>query len=292
MKPDGAMYIAGDAVFGDAGTIRATDPADGTELEPAFGYAGSELAGEAAERAEAAFEPFRAASTEQRARLLELAADEIEAVRDAAVERAHLETGLPVGRLTGEVARTTGQLRLFAATLRDGGWHGVRIDHELPDRQPARRPDLRTRRVPVGPVVVFAASNFPFAFSVAGGDTAAALAAGCPVVVKAHDAHPGTSEIVAAAVTRAVGASGLPAGIFSMVFADGPTVGVELVRHPAIAAVAGAYPRVRGDERGQPGVPAAGAAVRGSRGTWRRVHRVPDARRGPVLHESRDRGGY
>ena len=238
MKPTGAMYIAGDAVFGDAGIIHGTDPADGTELEPAFGYAGSELAGEAAERAEAAFGPFRAASTEQRARLLELAADEIEAVRDAAVERAHLETGLPVGRLTGEVARTTGQLRLFAATLRDGGWHGVRIDHELPDRQPARRPDLRTRRVPVGPVVVFAASNFPFAFSVAGGDTAAALAAGCPVVVKAHDAHPGTSEIVAAAVTRAVGASGLPAGIFSMVFADGPTVGVELVRHPAIAAVA------------------------------------------------------
>jgi 2,5-dioxopentanoate dehydrogenase len=234
----GAMYIAGDAVFGDAETFHAANPADGARLEPMFRYAGSELAGRAARLAEAALEPFRAAPTEQRARLLELAADEITAVTDAATERAHLETGLPVGRLTGEVARTTGQLRLFAATLREGGWHGARIDHELPDRQPARRPDVRERRIPVGPVVVFAASNFPFAFSVAGGDTAAALAAGCPVVLKAHEAHPGTSEIVAAAVTRAVAASGLPAGVFSMVFGDGPTVGIELVRHPAIQAVA------------------------------------------------------
>jgi 2,5-dioxopentanoate dehydrogenase len=233
----GAMYIAGDAVFGDSGTFRATDPADGTTLEPAFGFADSKLAARAAELAEAAFEPFRAAPTEQRARLLELAADEIEAVTDTAAERAHQETGLPLARLTGEVARTTGQLRLFAATVREGSWNGVRIDHELPDRKPARRPDLRQRRIPVGPVVVFSASNFPFAFSVAGGDTASALAAGCPVVVKAHEAHPGTSEIIAAAVTRAVAASGLPAGVFSMVFAEGPTVGVELVTHPAIAAV-------------------------------------------------------
>jgi len=234
----GAMYLAGEAVFGDAGSFRAVDPSDGTALDPAYRFAAGKLVARAAEFAEAAFEPFRAAPVEQRARLLELAADEIDAVGDAAAERAHHETGLPLPRLTGEVARTTGQLRLFAAALREGSWNGARIDHALPDRKPARRPDVRQRRVPVGPVAVFAASNFPLAFSVAGGDTASALAAGCPVVVKAHEAHPGTSEIVAAAVTRAVAASGLPAGVFSMVYADGPTVGVELVTHPAIAAVA------------------------------------------------------
>jgi 2,5-dioxopentanoate dehydrogenase len=234
----GAMYLAGDAVFGDAGSFRAVDPNDGAALDPAYRFAGGTLAARAAELAEAAFEPFRAAPVEERARLLELAADEIDAVGEAAAQRAHRETGLPLPRLTGEVARTTGQLRLFAAALREGSWNGARIDHELPDRAPARRPDLRQRRIPVGPVAVFAASNFPLAFSVAGGDTASALAAGCPVVVKAHEAHPGTSEIVAAAVTRAVAASGLPAGVFSMIYADGPTVGVDLVTHPAIAAVA------------------------------------------------------
>jgi alpha-ketoglutaric semialdehyde dehydrogenase len=232
------MYIAGDAVSGDAGAFRATGPSDGQALEPEFQFADSKLVARAAELAEAAFEPYRAAPTEQRARLLDLAADEIDAVGEDAAGRAHLETGLPMPRLTGEVARTSGQLRLFAATLREGSWNGARIDHELPDRKPARRPGIRQRRIPLGPVAVFAASNFPLAFSVAGGDTASALAAGCPVVVKAHEAHPGTSEIIAAAVTRAVAASGLPAGVFSMVFADGPTVGIELVQHPAIAAVA------------------------------------------------------
>jgi NADP-dependent aldehyde dehydrogenase len=232
------MYIAGDAVPGNAGAFRATDPADGKTLEPEFRFADSALVARAASLAEAAFEPFRAAPTEQRARFLELAADEIDAVTDAAAQRAHLETGLPLPRLTGEVARTSGQLRLFAATLREGSWNGARIDHALPDRVPARRPDIRQRRIPLGPVAVFAASNFPFAFSVAGGDTASALAAGCPVVVKAHEAHPGTSEITAAAVTRAAAATGLPPGTFSMVFADGPTVGTELAQHPAITAVA------------------------------------------------------
>jgi 2,5-dioxopentanoate dehydrogenase len=234
----GAMYIAGDAVVGDAGAFHPVDPADGSALEPGFQFADGKLVARAAELAESAFEPFRSAPVEQRARLLELAADEIDAVGEAAAERAHRETGLPLPRLTGEVGRTTGQLRLFATALREGSWNGARIDHALPDRKPARRPDVRQRRVPVGPVAVFAASNFPLAFSVAGGDTASALAAGCPVVVKAHEAHPGTSEIVAAAVSRAVAASGLPAGVFSMVYADGPTVGVELVTHPAIAAVA------------------------------------------------------
>lgn len=234
----GAMYIAGETVYGEAAHFfHATDPSDGTILEPVFRFAGSKLAARAAELAGSAFEPLRAAPTEQRARLLELAADEIDAVTDTASKRAHQESGLPLARLTGEVARTTGQLRLFATTLREGTWNGARIDHELPDRKPARRPDVRQRRVPVGPVAVFAASNFPLAFSIAGGDTASALAAGCPVVVKAHEAHPGTSEIIAAAVSRAVARSGLPGGVFSMIYADGPTTGTELVMHPAIAAV-------------------------------------------------------
>lgn len=233
----GAMYIAGEAVHGDAGTFRSRNPADGSALEPGYRNASGALVARAAELAQEAFEPYRAAPVSGRVRFLELAADEIDAVGNIAAERAHLETGLPMARLTGEVARTSGQLRLFAATLREGSWNGVRIDHAIPDRQPARRPDIRARRVPLGPVAVFAASNFPLAFSVAGGDTASALAAGCPVVVKAHEAHPGTSEIIAAAVTRAVAAAGLPAGVFSMVYADGPTAGIGLVRHPAIRAV-------------------------------------------------------
>lgn len=233
----GVMYIAGEAVHGDAQTFHAENPVDGSVLGPAYRNVSGKLVARAAELAEQAFDYYRAAPVPQRARFLELAADEIDAVGAAAAERAHLETGLPMARLAGEVARTTGQLRLFAATLREGSWNGARVDHAIPDRQPARRPDIRARRVPLGPVAVFAASNFPLAFSVAGGDTASALAAGCPVVVKAHEAHPGTSEIVAAAVTRAVAAAGLPAGVFSMIYADGPTAGVELVRHPAITAV-------------------------------------------------------
>src|SRR5271167_2384357 len=181
----------------------------------------------------------------RRAEALEAVADALDARAGEIAAIADTETALGGERLTGEVARTTGQLRLFAGVLRDrGGVWGGRPPGSAPGYldavvTPAQGvvPDLRRINRPVGPVAVFAASNFPFAFSVAGGDTASALAAGCPVVVKAHEAHPGTSEIIAAAITRAVAASGLPAGVFSMVFADGPTVGIELVRHPAIAAV-------------------------------------------------------
>ena len=145
--------------------------------------------------------------------------------------------GLPQARITGEVGRTTGQLRLFAAVLREGSWNGARIDPALPDRTPLPRPDIRQRAVPLGPVAVFGASNFPLAFSVAGGDTASALAAGCPVVVKAHDAHPGTSELVGRAITDAVAAAGLPAGTFSLLFGSGPGLGTALVTDPRIKAV-------------------------------------------------------
>lgn len=152
------------------------------------------------------------------------------------IERAAIETALPVARLQGERARTTNQLRLFAGLVRDGSWKDARMDSALPDRQPVRRPDLRRTMIPIGPVAVWAASNFPLAFSVAGGDTASAFAAGCPVVVKAHPGHPGTSELAGRAVARAVAAAGLPAGIFSLLQGASPETSLELVRHPKIAA--------------------------------------------------------
>src|SRR5208283_4154828 len=136
--------------------------------------------------------------------LLESIADEIGALGDALVERAALESGLSKERLTGERARTVNQLRMFAALVKEGSYLDARIDTALPDRKPLPRPDLRRMLIPIGPVVVFGASNFPLAFSVAGGDTASALAARNPVVVKAHPAHPGTSELVAGAIARAV----------------------------------------------------------------------------------------
>ncbi|MDQ4053887.1 MAG: aldehyde dehydrogenase (NADP(+)) [Actinomycetota bacterium] len=180
---------------------------------------------------------------DDRARALRAVADALDAAVDGLVALAHDETGLPLPRLTGEVARTTGQLRLFASELDEGSWLDVIIDTADPDAQPVPRPDLRRMQVAAGPVVVFAASNFPFAFSVAGGDTASALAAGCPVVVKAHPGHPATSRRTAEIVASAWASAGMPAGSFALV--EGERTGVEALRHPAIAA--GAF---TGSERG------------------------------------------
>src|SRR5690606_17428680 len=157
---------------------------------------------------------------------------------DALIERAMAETGLPRARLEGERGRTVNQLRMFAADARQGGWIGARIDHAQPQRTPMPRSDLRTQHIPIGPLAVFGASNFPLAFSVAGGDTASALAAGCPVIVKGHPAHPGTSELVGRAVRAAVQACGLPEGVFSLVFGSTPAFGQALAAHPDIKAVA------------------------------------------------------
>jgi NADP-dependent aldehyde dehydrogenase len=187
--------------------------------------------------AAAAFAIYRTTTPEQRGAFLDSVATEIEADRDAIVEAAVSESGLPEARITGEVGRTTGQLRLFAEVARRGDHLGVRLDRALPDREPLPRPDLRQRMVPLGPVAVFGASNFPLAFSTAGGDTASALAAGCPVVAKGHPAHPRTGELVARAVTRAVAAHDLPAGVFSFVLGEGIELGQELVRDPRIKAV-------------------------------------------------------
>ena len=233
----GQMIIAGAPVTGTGPEARGFDPVAATELEPAYRDGDAAHVEAACAAADSAFGEYRATSAEQRAAFLESIADHIEAIRDALVARACAESGLPAQRISGEVGRTTGQLRLFAEVLREGSWNGARIDPARPERVPMPRADIRQRAVPLGPVAVFGASNFPLAFSVAGGDTASALAAGCPVVVKAHEAHPGTSELVGRAVTAAVSASGLPAGTFSLLFGPGRGIGTALATDPRIKAI-------------------------------------------------------
>jgi len=196
-----------------------------------------ELVNQAAEAAEAAFWCYGYSSVAERAALLRTIADEID-VRSAAItEIGCRETGLPKARLEGERGRTTGQLRLFADHIEKGAYLDRRFDSALPDRQPAPRPEIRLMQRPVGPIAVFGASNFPLAFSTAGGDTAAALAAGCPVVVKGHSAHPGTGEIVAEAIHAAISRLGVDPGVFSLVQGGNREVGAALVTHPLIKAV-------------------------------------------------------
>ena len=233
----GQMLIAGTPVQGSGQPIHAFNPSTGHDLEPAYNYGDESNVDAACAAAAAAFAAYRSTSAEERAQFLEAIAANIEAISEDLIARAVAESGLPQARITGEVGRTTGQLRLFAGVLREGSWNGARIDPAVPDRTPLPRPDIRQRAIPLGPVAVFGASNFPLAFSVAGGDTASALAAGCPVVVKGHDAHPGTSELVGRAITDAVADAGLPAGTFSLLFGSGPGLGTALVTDPRIKAV-------------------------------------------------------
>lgn len=195
------------------------------------------LVDRAVRAAEAAFPAYSGLPREERAAFLDRVAEEIEARGAAITEVGHLETGLPTARMEGERGRTTGQLRLFAAHIRTGDYLDRRHDAALPDRAPLPRPDLKLIQRPIGPVAVFGASNFPLAFSVAGGDTASALAAGCPVVVKGHSAHPGTGEVVAEAVLAAIQAMGLPPGVFSLIQGGDRKVGEALVTHPLVRAV-------------------------------------------------------
>lgn len=232
---DGHFLIGGEAVT-TAETFRACDPSTGETVAPDFAVSTAEHVARACALAEAAFDAFRDTTPEARATFLEAIATRIEAI-DGLVERAMQESGLPRARLEGERGRTTGQLRLFARVLRQGRWAGVTIDSALPDRTPLPRPDLRQRRIAVGPVAVFGASNFPLAFSVAGGDTASAFAAGCPVVVKGHPAHPGTSALVGRAIRDAVADCGLPEGVFSLLQGPGNALGAALVEDPRIKAV-------------------------------------------------------
>ncbi|MGH7943816.1 MAG: aldehyde dehydrogenase family protein, partial [Opitutaceae bacterium] len=237
MTLHGKSLVAGATGQSGGRTFRAVNPATSHPLEPDFHEASAGEVDRAVTAAAAAFADYRVRSGADRAQLLETIAQEIEALGDTLLQRANAETGLPLARITGERARTCAQLRLFAQLVREGSWVDARIDPALPDRQPQPRPDLRRMLIPLGPVVVFGSSNFPLAFSVAGGDTAAALAAGCPVIVKAHRAHPGTSELVAGAIMRAIATVGLPPGVFSMIHGSGATVGIAMVKHPATTAV-------------------------------------------------------
>ncbi len=219
-----------------AAAFRSIDPRTNQTTGPDLAVHTAEDVAAAAARAAAAFDPYRATTPERRARFLDAIAARLEANRVAIETAASLESGLPPARIAGELGRTTGQLRLFARTILRGDCFGVRLDPALPERTPPR-PDLRLRRIPVGPVAVFGASNFPLAFSVAGGDTASALAAGCPVVVRGHPAHPHTSLLVAEAITASVRENGLPDGVFALISGPGTALGQALVADPRIAAV-------------------------------------------------------
>lgn len=237
MSITGTILVGAEERAGGA-TFAAIDPATGTAIAgPAFHEAGAADVADACALAADAFPAFRDLAPEARASFLELVAEEIVAIGDGLIERAMAETGLPRARLEGERGRTVGQLKLFAGVLREGSWLDVTIDPAQPERQPLSRPDLRRVNQPLGPVAVFGASNFPLAFSVAGGDTASALAAGCPVVVKGHPAHPGTGELVARAVRNAVAKTGLPAGVFSYLPGTTNDLGGALVADPRIKAV-------------------------------------------------------
>ena len=236
MTINGDLLIGARAVRGTSGEIRGLNAETGEPMEPSFGGATLEDLDAACALADAAFDTYRETSPEVRATFLETIAANIMAIGDELIERAMAETGLPRGRLEGERGRTCGQLKLFAGVVRAGRYLDVRIDPALPDRQPAPRPDLRLRNIGLGPVAVFGASNFPLAFSVAGGDTASALAAGCPVVAKAHSAHPGTSQLVGRAVQKAVADCGLPEGVFSLLYDSGRAIGQGLVADPRIKA--------------------------------------------------------
>lgn len=232
-RPHGRHLIAGEWV--GSPQRFSSSPAEGPAFE--FSAGNAEIVDEACRAAMAAFEEYSTTSIESRAAFLNAIADEIESRAAAITWIGSRETGLPAGRLDGERARTTGQLRLFARHILTRAHLDERIDEALPERAPLPRPELRLIQRPVGPVAVFGASNFPLAFSTAGGDTAAALAAGCPVVVKAHSAHPGTSEIVAEAILAAQTSAGMPKGVFSLIQAGNRAVGEALVTHPAIKAV-------------------------------------------------------
>ncbi|NVO25065.1 aldehyde dehydrogenase (NADP(+)) [Donghicola mangrovi] len=229
----GKHLIAGEWVGSDK--VFVSEPAHGTAFEYSVGT--PELVDQACVAAEEAFWEFGYSSREERAVFLEAIAEEIDARGDLITEIGCSETGLPEARLVGERGRTVGQLRLFASHIRAGDYLDRRYDAALPERAPLPRPDLRMMQRPIGPVAVFGASNFPLAFSVAGGDTASALAAGCPVVVKGHSAHPGTGEVVAEAIHAAIQRCGLPKGVFSLIQGGKRDVGTALVQHPLIKAV-------------------------------------------------------
>src|SRR5690554_383076 len=225
------LSAKGDSVF------YAVNPSTGQKMEPAFVEAASQEIDSAIRQASAAFQIYRTRSGKERAAFLETIASEILSLGEDLITRCKEETGLPEARLIGERGRTVNQLKLFAELLREGSWVEARIDTADPNRQPLPRQDIRSMLKALGPVGIFGASNFPLAFSVAGGDTASALAAGCTVVVKGHPAHPGTSEMVGMAIRAAVKKCNMPEGTFSLVHGASIEVGQTIVRHPSIKAI-------------------------------------------------------
>ena len=219
---------------GSGEPLCATDPATGHSLQPGFIAATKEEVDLAARLSAEAFVVYSRTPGRVRGAFLRTIAIKIESIAGEIVERAERETALPPARLQGETVRTCAQLRLFADVAEEGSWVSARIDHADPDRKPLPRPDIRSMLRPLGPIVVFGASNFPLAFSVAGGDTASALAGGNPVIVKAHAAHPGTSELVGQMVRDSVRECGLPEGAFSLLFGTGAEIGVALMKHPLV----------------------------------------------------------
>ncbi len=218
-------------------TFHAINPATGAQIGPPFSESTADDVARAVARAHDAFAAYRARPAREHANLLRAIAREIDAAADVLTPTAHAETALPIARLDGERARTVNQLRLIADAVDDGTWLEARIDRGDPSRTPAPRPDLRRMLIPIGPVAVFGASNFPLAFGAAGNDTASALGAGCTVVYKAHPAQPGTSTLVAQAIDRAIATSGMPEGIFGMLHGWSNDVGMAMVQHPQIRAV-------------------------------------------------------
>jgi len=237
MKLEGLSLIGGGHAQPAGNPQTAAESATGAALEPKYFWATPADVDRAVALAAEAFLEYRTWAPARRAALLRRIAELFEANAPAIIDRANQETALPLARLQGETGRTCGQLRLFATLLEEGSWLDARIDHADPARQPLPKPDVRSLLVPLGPVAVFSSSNFPFAFSVAGGDTASALAAGCPVIVKAHQGHLGVSEQVGLLIQQAVRDCGAPAGLFSLLFGPGREVGLALVKHPAIKAV-------------------------------------------------------
>lgn len=233
----GTSFIGYSRSTGTEACGNAAQPGTGALLEPAYLSATPEEVERAMALASSAFISYSNLSGKIRADFLRAIASEIEGVVDDIVERGQLETALPEPRLRGETGRTTGQLRMFANQIEEGSWVDARIDRADPDRKPIPKVDIRSMLRPLGPVAVFCASNFPLAYSVAGGDTASALAAGCPVVVIAHASHPGVAEIVGAAVIRAAQKTGMPEGVFSVLYGGGRKVGQAVVKHPVTQAV-------------------------------------------------------
>jgi alpha-ketoglutaric semialdehyde dehydrogenase len=225
--------------FSDEGSelFFSFNPASASNNEYSFPKATATEVNMAAEKAATAFQQYYKKSGEEKAGFLEAIAAEIMNAGNALVTVCCSETGLPPARIEGERGRTVNQLNMFAALLREGSWVDARIETAIPDRAPLPKPDLRSIQIGIGPVVVFGASNFPLAFSVAGGDTASALAAGCPVIVKAHSAHPATSAMVGKAIQIAARKTNMPDGVFSLLFGDGTTTGIQLVKHPQVKAV-------------------------------------------------------